>query len=311
MRILYSWVQSGWLVCSVAMLCAYSATAQSADRPAKFAVASSQVLILGIQTAPLQKQPQNPTAAVRTRYPAQVLLPANAEQVISSPVNGLVLQLLVQTHESVRSGAPLVRIASAEFGQQQLQLLQAGTRARLAVQASQREQALFAEGLIAQRRVQEAQASLMDAEAALLQAKAALRLMGMSKPGIDKLMATGQPQESLLLTAPQAGVVTELAVKPGHRVDPSTALLHLAQTGTLWLEIQVPVADSAPWLPGTQLSVLGRGVTARIVSRSALVDPRVAPSVLFGAARPYMDREFPIATFRFTAEWRTCQLAPC
>ena len=273
MRIFHSWVQSRLTVCAMAALCAVSSAAHSADRPAKFAVASSQVQALGIQTTPLQTQ-QTPSQAesVRTSYPAQVVLPPNAEQVIAAPVNGVILQLLVQANDAVRAGAPLVRMASAEFGQQQLQLLQASTRASLAAQASQREQALFTEGLIPQRRVQEARANMMDANAALMQAKAALRLMGMSSASIDNVIASGNPQDSLVLAAAQSAVVTEMAVKPGQRVDPSTALLHLAQTGTLWLEIQVPVAESGLWLPGTKLNVVGRSLTAQILSRSAMVE---------------------------------------
>ncbi len=270
MRIFHSWVLSHMTVCVMSVLCAWTATAESAERPAKFAVASAQVQALGIQTAPLKSQSQ--AESVRASYPAQVVIPPNAEQVISSPVNGLISQMLVQTNDVVRAGAPLVRIASAEFGQQQLQLLQANTRASLTAQASQREQALFAEGLIPQRRVQEALANLKDAEAVLMQAKAALRLMGMSTASIDKVVASGNPQDSLVLSAAQAGVVTDLMTKPGQRVDPTTALLHLAQTGTLWLEVQVPVAESALWLPGTKLNVVGRSVSAQILSRSAMVD---------------------------------------
>jgi RND family efflux transporter MFP subunit len=268
MRIFHSSVQVHLTVCAMVVLCAWTSMAQSADRSTKFAVASSQVQALGIQTTPLLNQAES----VRTSYPAQVVIPPNAEQVISSPVTGVISQLLVQTNDAVRAGAPLVRIASTEFGQQQLQLLQASTRAHLAAQASQREQALFAEGLIAQRRVQEAKATSMDAEAALKQAKAALRLMGMTAVSIDKVVASGNPQDSLVLSAMQAGVVTDMAVKSGQRVDSTTALLHLAQTGTLWLEIQVPVAQSALWLPGTKLNVVGRNVTAHILSRSAMVE---------------------------------------
>ena len=268
MRSFRTSVEARWTTWVMAAICAYSAPAQSAERSATFPVASSQVKALGIQTAPLISQAES----VRTSYPAQVVIPPNAEQVISSPVTGVISQLLVQTNDAVRAGAPLVRIASTEFGQQQLQLLQASTRASLAAQASQREQALFAEGLIAQRRVQEAKATLMDAEATLKQAKAALRLMGMSAASIDKVVASGNPQDSLVLSAMQAGVVTDMAVKPGQRVDSTTALLHLAQTGTLWLEIQVPVAESALWLPGSKLNVVGRNVTANILSRSAMVE---------------------------------------
>ena len=255
------------MVCAIAVLGAFVLSAQAADRPAKFAVAAGQMLALGIQTAPLQSQAES----VRISYPAQVVIPPNAEQVVSSPVTGLISQLLVQQNQMVRAGAPLVRIASPELGQQQLQLLQAGTRATLARQAARREQDLFGEGLIAQRRVQEAQAALQEAEATLKQAKTALRLSGMPMAAIEKVAATGNPEDSLVLTAAQAGVVTEIKVKPGQRVDSATPLLHLAQTGTLWLEIQVPVAESAAWSPGARLTVQGRDMAAQILSSSAMV----------------------------------------
>ena len=252
---------------AAAALFIFTFSAQAQNRAPKFSVATAQVQALGIQTMPLQSQAES----VRTSFPAQVVIPPNAEQVISSPVTGLISQLLVQPNQMVRVGTPLVRIASPELGQLQLQLLQSNTRATLARQASKREQDLFGEGLIAQRRVQEAQAALQEAEATLKQAKTALRLSGMSMSAIDKVAASGNPQDSLMLTATQAGVVTEIRAKPGQRVDSTTPLMHLAQTGTLWLEIQVPVAESASWAPGSKLKVQGRDITAQIMSSSAMV----------------------------------------
>ena len=208
---------------------------------------------------------------MRVSYPAQVVLPPNAEQVISSTVTGLITQLLVLPNQVVRVGTPLIRIASSELGQLQLQLIQANARATLARQAAQREQDLFAEGLIAQRRVQEARAALQDSEASLTQAKTALRLSGMPMATIDKVANSGKPLDSLVLVATQAGVVTEISVKPGQRVDSFMPLMHLAQTGTLWLEIPVPVTESNSWTPGSQLKVLGRDVTAQVLSNSAMV----------------------------------------
>lgn len=252
---------------AAAALCVFTFSVQAQSRPAKFVVANAQVQALGIQTAPLQSQAES----VRTSFPAQVVIPPNAEQVISSPVTGLISQLLVQPNQIVRVGTPLVRIASPELGQLQLQLLQSNTRATLARQTAKREQDLFDEGLIAQRRVQEAQATLQEAEATLKQSKTALRLSGMSMSVIDKVAASGNPQDSLVLAATQTGVVTEIKAKPGQRVDPTTPLIHLAQTGTLWLEIQVPVAESASWATGTKLKVQGRDITAQIMSSNATV----------------------------------------
>ncbi|MHB9086257.1 MAG: efflux RND transporter periplasmic adaptor subunit [Thiobacillus sp.] len=288
---------SAW---AVATLCILASTAQAADQSVRFAVPNSQIQALGIRTVPLQSQ----AGAVKASFPAQVVVPPTAEQVVSSPVAGLVSQLLVQQNQVVRSGTPLVRIASPELGQLQLQLLQASARATLARQAARREQALFDEGIIPQRRVQEAQAGLSDAEATLNQARAALRLSGMSAATIARIAASGKPQDSITLAATQAGIVTEIAVKPGQRVEAATALLHVAQIDSLWLDIQLPVSEGANWPVGTKVKVQGRDVTARILSTSPTVSSgsqtvvlRAAVEGKAGLVRPgeFVTIELPVA----------------
>ena len=267
---------SAW---AVAMVCMLASSAHAANQPVKFTVANSQIQALGIQVAPLQNQAD----AVKASFPAQVVLPPTAEQVVSSPVTGLVTQVLVQQNQAVRAGSPLVRIVSPELGQLQLQLLQASARATLARQAARREQALFNEGIIPQRRVQEAQAALMEGEAALNQAKSILRLSGMSAATINRVAASGKLQDSITLTAMQAGIVTEIAAQPGQRVDAATALLHVAQLNSLWLDIQLPVSQSANWRAGTRVEVPGRGITARILSASPTVSSSSQTLVLRAA----------------------------
>lgn len=288
---------SAW---AVATLCILASTAQAADQSVRFAVPNSQIQALGIRTVPLQSQ----AGAVKASFPAQVVVPPTAEQVVSSPVAGLVSQLLVQQNQVVRSGTPLVRIASPELGQLQLQLLQASARATLARQAARREQALFDEGIIPQRRVQEAQAGLSDAEATLNQAKSALRLSGMSAATIARIAASRKPQDSITLAATQAGIVTEIAVKPGQRVEAATALVHVAQIDSLWLDIQLPVSEGANWPVGTKVKVQGRDVTARILSTSPTVSSgsqtvvlRAAVEGKAGLVRPgeFVTVELPVA----------------
>ena len=283
-----------------AMVCMLASAAQAADQPVKFTVPNTQIQALGIQTALLQTQ----TGAVKASFPAQVMLPPTAEQVVSSPVTGLVTQMLVQQNQAVRAGAPLVRIVSPELGQLQLQLLQATARATLARQAARREQALYKEGIIPQRRVQEAQAALTESEAALSQAKSILRLSGMSAATINRVAATGKLQDSITLTAMQSGIVTEIAAQPGQRVEAATALLHVAQLNSLWLDIQLPVSQSAHWRAGTRVEVPGRGITARILSASPTVSSSSQTVVLravvegkTGQLRPgeFVTVELPVA----------------
>ena len=236
-------------------------------RAALVKINPKQMQVLGIQVAVVQRQ----IDAVLANFPAQVIVPPNSEQIISSPVAGLVLQVLVQPNQALRRGAPLVRLAGPDWGALQLQLLQTATRATLARQAAQREQSLFDEGIIPQRRVQESQAALQESSAALNQARAALRFSGMPEATINRVVASGKLEDSLVLYAAQAGVVTSIAVKPGQRVEAASALVHVAQTARLWLEIQVPAADAANWQPGTKFKLQGRDIAARIVSLSPSV----------------------------------------
>ncbi len=275
-------------------------TALAADQPAQFVVPESQIQALGIQTAPLQAQ----TDSVRASFPARVVVPAKAEQVVSSPVAGLVVQLLVQKNQLVRRNTSLVSISSPELGQLQLQFLQAASRATLARQTSQREQALFDEGIIPQRRIQESQAALKEAEAALNHAKSALRLSGMTAAIIERIAASGKLQDSITLTAMQAGIVTEIEIRPGQRVEAATALMQIAQTDSLWLEIELPVSESTSWPAGTKVKVPGRDITARILSVSPTVSSSSQTTVLRAViegrakeARPgeFVTAELPLA----------------
>jgi len=239
----------------------------AAERPAKFVVADKQMQTLGIEVAALQRQGE----PVVISLPAQVMVPPNREHIISSPLAGLPVQLFVQQNQVVKQGTPLLRIVSAELGQLQLQLMQAASRAALARQAAQRELALFDEGIIPQRRVQETQSALKESDAALHQARAALRLAGLPAAAIDRVIRSGKLEDGLTLRATQAGIITGIEVKLGQRVDPTSPLMHLAQTDRLWLEIQAPAAIASTWQTGSKLKLQGRAIAARIVSVSPMV----------------------------------------
>ncbi len=254
-------------VWAVAAMFVLSCEVNAADQLTKFIVPNNQIQAMGIKTLPLQPNSE----AVKVTFPAQVVVPPTAEQVVSSPVAGLITQLLVQQNQIVRAGAPLVKLISPEYGQLQLQLLQAATRATLARQTMHREQQLFGEGIIAKRRVQEAQAVLSESEATLKQAKTALRLSGMPSATINQVIATGNPQDMLTLVAGKTGIVTEIAIKNGQRVEAATALVNIVQTDKLWLDIQVPVSDSARWKPGTSVKIKGSEMRGQVLSSDAMV----------------------------------------
>ena len=246
-------------------LLAMTATARAAD---EFAVTQAQMQGLGITLQRLEK----PADIQGQAYPARVVLPPSQEQVVSAPLAGLVDRVLVGENDIVKSGQPLLRLVSPELGELQLKLLEAASKSRLSQKTLQRERTLFTEGIIPERRVQEAEAAAEEGRARLLQAEAALRLAGLDAGRIKKIGAGGALQDSLTVHAKAAGTVLALVVKPGQRVAQADALMRLADTRQLWLDIQLP-ADrrSQVDIKGGQIAVVGRDAAARPMSVGAVV----------------------------------------
>jgi RND family efflux transporter MFP subunit len=240
------------------------ASAWAAD---EFAVSPAQVQALGVTLHSLEK----PEEIRGLAYPARVILPPQQERVASAPVGGVVDQLLVEEHQRIELGQPLVRLNSPEFGQLQLAALEAANRNQLAQQALERERLLLAEGIIAQRRVFEAEAAASDSRAELRQARATLRLAGLDDAAIKRLLNSGTPQDSLVLRAQSAGVIIGMEVRPGQRVAAADPLIRMADPSRLWLDVQIPADRAAAWPKDGEITVVDRDVIARPIDVSAMV----------------------------------------
>lgn len=250
------------------LLVAFSREAGAAGPQPQFPFTDPQIKALGIVLTPLSKA----RTATGQSYPATVQLAPNGEQIVSSPVAGLVTQVAVRENDQVKRGQVLASLVSPELGPMQLQLLQAAARARLARQTAQRERALQAEGIIPLRRVQEADAQLAEATAAVNQARSALSLAGMAPGDVARVEKTGRPENALTLRALAAGTVVGLEAKPGQRVAAASPLLSIADNALLWLEIDAPVDTARAWPKGTALRVEGRNVEAHVASVGSRVD---------------------------------------
>lgn len=239
-------------------------TVHAADN---FKVSPAQMKALGITVQRLTSATQPGGMS----YPARVVLPPQNEQVLSAPVAGMVDRILISENQVVRAGDPLLRLTSPEFGELQLQLMEAASANRLAQQTLQRERKLFAEGIIPQRRVFEAEAAASTSGARVRQSRAALRLAGLNNGSIDRIASGGAVQEGLTLRAKAPATVVSLQVKPGERVDGAAPLMHLATLGRLWLDIQVPASRASDWSATEQITVPEHGVVAKPLSVGSTV----------------------------------------
>ncbi|MCK6424051.1 MAG: efflux RND transporter periplasmic adaptor subunit [Burkholderiaceae bacterium] len=234
----------------------------------EFAVSAAQIRAIGVTLKRLEADGAGPASA----FPARVVLPPSQEFIVSAPLGGVVERLLVNENEAVRAGQPLLRLLSPELGEAQLRLAEAASKARLSRQLAERERRLFDEGVIAQRRVLEAEAAAAEDQARQRQAEAALRLLGLEPEVIRRVAEGGAPAEALVLRARQAGTVLRIDARIGQRANAADALLRLADTRRLWLEVQIPAAQrEALSLGAGSLSGVGRTLSAKPLSLTPTV----------------------------------------
>ena len=237
----------------------------AAPPASEFEVSPAQMQSLGVTLLKLER----PGPIRGMAYPAKVVLPPSQEQVVSAPVDGVVDRLLVSGQEPVKAGQGLLRLASAEYGELQLKLMEAASKAHLSQLTLARERALFGEGIIPERRVQEAQAAQRSDSARLRQAEAALRLAGADAATLQRVREGGRLDDGPLVRARSGGLVLAVDVKPGQRVKQSDPLVRLANLGELWLEIQVPLDRQALPKAG-EITVSGRDAAAVPLSLGAM-----------------------------------------
>ena len=253
---------------SALVLSALFAVSISVHAADEFAVTPAQMKSLGITVQRLD----NPADIQGQAYPARVVLPPSQEQVVSAPLAGMVDRVLVGENDAVKSGQPLLRLISPELGELQLKLLEVSSKSRLSQKTARRERMLFADGIIPERRVQEADGAADEDRARVQQAEAALRLAGVDAASIKRIAAGGALQDGLTVHARMAGTVMTLGVKAGQRVGQADALMRLADTRQLWLDIQLPSdRRSQVAIKGGQITVVGRDATAVPMSMASMV----------------------------------------
>ena len=198
---------------------------------------------LGIKTTALQLSSNIAGQASTQAYPAEVVVPVDQVRVVSTAHAGLINQLTVTTGQTVKCGQVLAQITSPELVTVQREFLQSQSQSRLAKQSLDRDAALFKEGIIAEKRLQASQSAYREIMALQNEQRQLLKLSGVTDSAIKNLQNAGRFQNGVALTAPISGVVLEVMMAQGQRVDTSMPLIKIAQLNPLWVEVHVPLAD--------------------------------------------------------------------
>jgi RND family efflux transporter MFP subunit len=207
----------------------------------------------GILTATLAEQ----KSFANLRLPAQVMVPPGQVEVVAAAVPAMVAAVKVAYGDTVKKGQSLLRLQGGTLLELQRDHLNAIAQAQLAAENRRRDEALFADGIIAQSRLSATLAGERQAVALAAEKQRAMQLAGMAGSAKE---VTGIAE----LRAPFDGVVLEANVQPGQRVDAMTPLLKLGRLAPLWLEIQAAPAQAAGIAAGDTVNIPGCTQAGRV-----------------------------------------------
>jgi RND family efflux transporter MFP subunit len=210
----------------------------------------------GIASAALSES----KATTELRLPAQVVVPPAQVEVIAAPVAGMVAAVRVAYGETIKKGQVLARLQGSQLLELQRDFADARLQAELAAENRQRDEALFADGIIAGARVAATRAAERQAALRLAERRQSLQLAGAAAPDAKAAGLTGTAD----IRAPFDAVVLEATAQPGQRVDPQAPLFKLGRIAPLWLEIQAAPTQAAGIAPGDAVSVAGCAQPGRV-----------------------------------------------
>ena len=181
--------------------------------------------LAGITVEPVKRL----DVSVETRMVGKVDYDETRVRTITAWTGGRVVQMHVDyTGDLVKKGQPMVSLYSPELLTAQAELIQA-VKARKDLENSKLE-------LVKKSAVRTEEAS-----------REKLRLLGLTKQQIEKVIRNGKPADNITLYAPQSGVVIKKNVNEGQYVKTGEPIYSIADLSTLWVILEAYESD-LPWI---------------------------------------------------------------
>lgn len=223
-------------------------------------LSAAQLKQMQVQWGHLQAQ----NSGLSASYPAEVVLPPTQTRVVTAPQGGLITRLHASVGDRVKQGQVIGQLSSPDLVALQSSYLQSETQARLHAQALKRDQELYKDGIISQRRMQETQSAYETSQALMHERQQTLKLAGMGEGQIQQLAQKRSLQNGLSIVAPISGQIMEQQQQVGSRVDMATPIYTISNPNPLWLMIQVPIAQARQLRPGSAVRLPALGLTGKV-----------------------------------------------
>lgn len=239
------------------------------EEPSEITMTPTAMKEAGITVEKVTKQPVHAVFSA----PGRVVPTQNGIAHVGTIIGGRVTRLFVSEGSRVGRGAALAEIEAFDIGELKGEYLRARADAEQTKSALDRQEKLSTEKIGAQRTLEEAQAAHARAVAAQRAAETKLRALGLSpgNPGEGRAFSS-----RITLRSPIAGIVSRREASLGQFVEPSKDVFEVVNTGTVWVDAQVPpemASSLAVGGVGFTRDPRGERQSGRIIFLSPSVDP--------------------------------------
>jgi len=250
------------------MVVAFAAQAGDNASEIPISLRDEQIRAAGIETQATEEESGTGELVV----PGVVAVPPAQLRIVATPAAGLVETLLVAPDEDVKEGAPIARLKSSELVEAQRAFLQAVADANLASEKLRRDEQLFKERIIAERRLLVTRAEAVQARSVLDERRQLLSLDGMTDQEIETLRNERKMASALVVRAPMAGTVLTRHGTAGERVPASAPLVTIARLDPIWVNLQIPIGRAAALESVVRVTLPSVGAEGRLVRVGRTVD---------------------------------------
>jgi multidrug efflux pump subunit AcrA (membrane-fusion protein) len=256
------------LACGLALAVSGPTLAQGSADEVLIRVDERRLRAVGIDVARVQPE----SGMTQTVLNGTVVVPPQQLRIVAAPAAGLVETVRVSPNEAVKAGQTLATLRSTDLLEAQRTYLQALSAQELARQRLARDEQMYRERIIAERRLLTTRAEHEFARTTLEEREQMLALLGMSEPDLRALTRSRRMAAALVVTAPEDGVVLEVKASAGERVMASAPLFSIARLVPLWINLQVPLPQAAIMEPGTRLVIPGTTARGEVIRLGRSVD---------------------------------------
>ncbi|WP_321324904.1 efflux RND transporter periplasmic adaptor subunit [Thiomicrorhabdus sp.] len=246
----------------------YASASEAATLPT-LNLTTEQMDALAIQTQKVAMVKTYPSSA----FIAQSMVPLNQRYAVTMPVSGQI-SAIYHVHGHVDKGDVIATVYSAE-----LQMMQSDFVATLADLKAQkaalkRAKSLSKTGAISSKQRQALEASVRKLSQMKIQQKQELLHVGMDSKLVAELENTQQIQSAeFSLVAPVTGELFDIKVEAGKRVEAQAAVVSIAKTNPIVINLEVPVKDVEGLAEGQSVTVATLDKPGKVAHISDFVTP--------------------------------------